>query len=110
VGSKYNWIQLIADLQAGLNSIEDVWLDHLKIVRTDTLNQSTSNFELVLRGKMLVRESVGEQRVNQKVLTERINSLQSSFTQSKFVVSAKSPVITWTSLRSGLNVLHSVSI
>ena len=105
VGSKYNWIQLIADLQTGLNSIEDVWLDHMKIVRTDTLNQSTSNFELVLSGKMLVRESVGQHRVNQKVLTERINSLQSSFTQSKFVVSAKSPVITWTSLRAGLNVL-----
>jgi type IV pilus assembly protein PilM len=105
VGSKYNWIQLIADLQAGLNAIEDVWLDHLKIVRTDTADQNTSNFELVLRGKMLVRESVGARRVNQKLLTERINSLQSSFTQSKFVASAKSPVITWTSLRAGLNVL-----
>ena len=105
VGSKYNWIQLIADLQVGLNLIEDVWLDHLNIVRTDTEDQNTSNFELVLRGKMLVRESVGAQRVDQKVLTERINSLQSSFTQSKFVASAKSPVITWTSLRAGLNVL-----
>jgi len=105
VGSKYNWIQLIADLQAGLNSIEDVWLDHLRIVRTDSVDQDNENYELVLRGKMLVRESVGAKRVNQKVLSERINSLQSSFTQSKFVASAKSPVITWTSLRAGLNVL-----
>ena len=105
VGSKYNWIQLIADLQAGLNSIEDVWLDHLRIVRTDKVDQNTSNFELVLRGKMLVRESVGARRVNQKVLTERIDSLQSSFTQSKFVASAKSPMITFRTLREGLNVL-----
>lgn len=105
VGSKYNWIQLIADLQAGLNSIEDVWLDHLKIVRTDSVDQNASNFELVLRGKMLVRESVGAQRVDQNVLTKRINSLQSSFTQSKFVASAKSPVITFRTLREGLNVL-----
>jgi type IV pilus assembly protein PilM len=105
VGSKYNWIQLIADLQAGLNSIEDVWLDHLRIVRTDSVDQDNENYELVLRGKMLVRESVGAKRVDQKVLSERINSLQSSFAQSKFVASAKSPVITWTSLRAGLNVL-----
>jgi hypothetical protein len=105
VGSKYNWIQLIADLQAGLNSIEDVWLDYLRIERTNTSDQNISNIKLVLRGKMLVRESVGAKRVNQKVLSERINSLQSSFTQSKFVASAKSPVITWTSLRAGLNVL-----
>jgi hypothetical protein len=54
---------------------------------------------------MLVRESVDAQRVNQKILSHRINSLQSSFTQSKFIASAKSPMITWTSLRAGLNVL-----
>jgi type IV pilus assembly protein PilM len=105
VGSKYNWIQLIADLQDGLNSIEDVWLDHLKIARTAGEDQESENYELVLRGKMLVRESVDAQRVNQKILSHRINSLQSSFTQSKFIASAKSPVITWTSLRAGLNVL-----
>jgi hypothetical protein len=105
VGSKYNWIQLIADLQDGLNSIEDVWLDHLKIARTAGEDQDSENYELVLRGKMLVRESVDAQRVNQKILSHRINSLQSSFTQSKFIASAKSPVITWTSLRAGLNVL-----
>lgn len=106
VGAKYNWIELMADLQAGLHAIEDVWLDHLRIMRTaDADGQSTGNYELILRGKMLVRESVEGQRVNQKVLSSRINSLQSSFTRSKFIASAKSPIITWTSLRAGLNVL-----
>ena len=107
VGSKYNWIGLIADLQVGLNAIEDVWLDNLKIKRiagTTADLENTPNYS-ILRGKMLVRESVSEQRVNQNILSSRINSLQSSFTKSKFVASAKSPVITWTSLRRGLNVL-----
>ncbi len=55
---------------------------------------------------MLVRESAdAESTINEETLSRRIKSLQSSFEGSEFIVSSRSPVITWTSLREGLNVL-----
>jgi hypothetical protein len=55
---------------------------------------------------MLVRETVnGQGTVDQAVLSRRIRSLQTSFENSEFIVSSKPPVIDWSSLRGGLNVL-----
>ena len=56
---------------------------------------------------MLVRESIdaGAGGVDRALLTRRIKQLQSSFSASKFVIEAKQPVIRWTKLNNGLNVL-----
>ena len=54
---------------------------------------------------MLVRETVGQGVVDQEVLSRRIKSLQSSFESSDFIVSSEPPIINWSSLRNGLNVL-----
>lgn len=104
VNSKTNWIEFLGQLQAGLTSAEDVWLDELEVLRAQP-EAGEATYEVVLQGKMLVRESVEAGGVNQEVLSRRIKSLQSSFEGSEFVLSSKAPVITWTSLRAGLNVL-----
>jgi type IV pilus assembly protein PilM len=104
VNSKSNWIQFLAELQQGLTVAEDVWLDELNVLREQPTTGEPS-YNVVLHGKMLVRDSVGAVGVNEAVLSSRIKSLQSSIEGSEFVVSSMPPVITWTSLRSGLNVL-----
>lgn len=104
VNSKSNWIQFFAELQDSLVSAEDVWLDDLKVLREQP-QEGAATYEVVVKGQMLVRESVEGNAVDQEVLSRRIKSLQSSFEGSEFVVSSKGPMITWTSLREGLNVL-----
>jgi type IV pilus assembly protein PilM len=105
VNSKSNWIQFFAELQESLHQAEDVWLDKLNVVR-DQPEGGTASYEVVVEGQMLVRQTAdGAVNVDQEALSRRIKSLQSSFENSEFVVSSKSPVITWTSLRDGLNVL-----
>lgn len=104
VNSKTNWIQFLAQLQEGLTLTEDVWLDELSVLR-EAEEGVDPTYEVVLSGKMLVRDSVGDGGVDQQTLSRRIKRLQSSFEVSEFVVSSKPPVIVWTSLRSGLNVL-----
>ena len=102
--SKTNWIQFLAQLQTSLSSAEDAWLDALSVKRDEPKDGSAS-YEVVLQGQMLVRETVGQGVVDQKVLSRRIKSLQSSFESSEFIVSSEPPVINWSSLRNGLNVL-----
>ena len=104
VNSKTNWIQFLAQLQEGLTLTEDVWLDELSVLR-EAEEGVDPTYEVVLSGKMLVRDSVGDGGVDQRTLSRRIKRLQSSFEVSEFVVSSKPPVIVWTSLRAGLNVL-----
>jgi type IV pilus assembly protein PilM len=105
VDSKTNWIQFFAELQKSLTVAEDVWLDSLSVIREQPAGGSPS-YEVALSGQMLVRETAnGQGSIDQEVLSRRIRSLQSSFEGSAFVVSSKPPVIDWSSLRSGLNVL-----
>jgi type IV pilus assembly protein PilM len=102
--SKTNWIQFLAQLQASLSSAEDAWLDALSVERDEPID-GVASYEVVLQGQMLVRETVGQGVVDQEVLSRRIKSLQSSFESSDFIVSSEPPVINWSSLRNGLNVL-----
>ena len=102
--SKTNWIQFLAQLQTSLSSAEDAWLDALSVKRDEPKNGAAS-YEVVLQGQMLVRETVGQGVVDQEVLSRRIKSLQSSFESSDFIVSSEPPIINWSSLRNGLNVL-----
>lgn len=102
--SKTNWIQFLAQLQTSLSSAEDAWLDALSVKRDEPKN-GAAFYEVVLQGQMLVRETVGQGVVDQEVLSRRIKSLQSSFESSDFIVSSEPPVINWSSLRNGLNVL-----
>ena len=110
IQSKGNWIQFCAELQLSLTEVEDVWLDELSVVRTQPDVQSPagdSSYSITLSGEMLVRESIdaGAGGVDRALLTRRIKQLQSSFSASKFVIEAKQPVIRWTKLNNGLNVL-----
>lgn len=105
VNSKTNWIQFFAELQESLTVAEDVWLDDLKILREQPKDGAAS-YEVVVKGQMLVRESVeGGTGIDQEVLSRRIKGLQSSFESSEFVVDSKGPIITWTNLNQGLPVL-----
>jgi len=106
MNSKTNWIQFFAELQESLTVTEDAWLDSLSVVRERAADGSTASYEVLLEGQMLVRETAnGQGSVDQAILSRRIRSLQSSFENSEFIVSSRPPVIDWSSLRSGLNVL-----
>jgi hypothetical protein len=105
IESKVNWIQFCAELQASLTQIEDVWLDSLIVTRSD-LQEGNSGTTITLSGEMLVREPIHPtSKVDRALLTRRIKQLQSNFLDSEFVVAAKQPVIRWTKLNEGLNVL-----
>jgi type IV pilus assembly protein PilM len=105
IESKANWIQFCAELQASLTQIEDVWLDSLIVTRSD-LQEGDSGTTITLSGEMLVREPIHPtSKVDRALLTRRIKQLQSNFLDSEFVVAAKQPVIRWTKLNEGLNVL-----
>lgn len=103
--SKANWIQFFAELQESLMQAEDVWLDNLAVKRDAPASEEATTFEIVVEGKMLVRETTNEEGINRDVLTRRIKSLQTSFENSEFVDSSKPPNINWNSLLNGLNVL-----
>ncbi len=105
VNSKTNWIQFFAELQASLTKAEDVWLDSLEVLR-EQRNKGEASYEVVIEGQMLVRETADDTAgIDQEVISRRIKSLQSSFEDSKFIVSSKPPNINWSDLRNGLNVL-----
>jgi len=106
VNSKSNWIRFFAELQDSLHLAEDVWLDKLNVVREKTAD-GESSYEVVIEGQLLVRDSVGgAEGVDVDALTDQLKGLRASFEDSEFVVSSRSPVITWTKLQDeGLNVL-----
>jgi len=105
VNSKSNWIQFFAELQESLHLAEDVWLDKLNIVREQSA-EGKSSYEVLVEGQLLVREAVnGAENIDEDVLSDQLKNLRSSFEDSEFIVSSHSPVITWTKLREGLNVL-----
>lgn len=105
VRSKSNWIEFFAELQEMLYQAEDVWVDDLKVTRTAPSGSREASYELGVSGQMLVRESAHGQRVDQEILVSRIRSLQNSLESSRFVVQAKPPKISWSTLKGGLNVL-----
>lgn len=108
VQSKDNWIQFFAELQKSLQAAEDVWLDNLRVIREDGEDgeDGETSYEVEVGGQMLVRETAeSDATINQGVLARRIRRLQSSFEESEFVTDSRSPIITWTSLREGFNVL-----
>jgi type IV pilus assembly protein PilM len=105
VNSKSNWIQFFAELQHSLFVAEDVWLDELNVIREQG-EDGKSSYEVLVEGQLLVREAVnGAANVDQDVLAGQLKSLRSSFEESEFIVSSHSPVVTWTKLQQGLNVL-----
>jgi type IV pilus assembly protein PilM len=105
VNSKTNWIQFFAELQASLTKAEDVWLDSLEVQREQS-GGAEDSYEVVLEGQMLVRETAGETGgIDQGLISRRIKEMQSSFEDSKFIVTSRPPNINWSDLRNGLNVL-----
>ena len=104
MNSKTNWIQFFAELQDILYKAEDVWIDDLEVQRSEP-EGGIPTYELIVAGQMLVRQSAGSTDIDQDTLTRRIRRLQASFESSRFVLEAKPPRISWTTLRDGLNVL-----
>lgn len=105
VNSKSNWIQFFAELQESLHLAEDVWLDDLSVIRENAAD-GTPTYEVLVKGELLVRESInGAENVDEDALSDQLKSLRSSFEKSEFIVSSHSPIVTWTKLQSGLNVL-----
>jgi len=105
VNSKSNWIQFFAELQESLHLAEDVWLDDLSVIRENAAD-GTPTYEVLVKGELLVRESVnGAENVDEDALSDQLKSLRSSFERSEFILSSHSPIVTWTKLQSGLNVL-----
>lgn len=101
--SQSNWIEFMSELQESLTRTEDVWLDELRVNRQ--VGEQAS-YSVSLRGRMLIRETVGGSTdVDEDRLARRIQSLIDSFVESRFVQSAGAPNISWTSIAEGLNVL-----
>ena len=101
--SQSNWIEFMSELQESLTRTEDVWLDELRVNRQ--VGEQAS-YSVSLRGRMLIRETVGGSTdVDEDRLARRIQSLIDSFVESRFVQSVGAPNISWTSIAEGLNVL-----
>lgn len=109
VNSKTNWIQFFAELQKSLTQVEDVWLDAVEVERgtseAGTAPDNQPDYQVVVNGQMLIRETASGESIDQQVISRRIKSLQSSFEQSAFIIASKPPNIRWKSLQAGLNVL-----
>ena len=118
VETKTNWIQFFADIQESIFNAKDVWIDDLTVVRQNDQEDpfeydfgysdsgdsaDKPNYEVVVKGKMLVRQSAAE--INQDILANRIKQIQASFEESNFVVSSTPPKISWKYLSDGLRVL-----
>lgn len=105
VNSKSNWVSFLTELQQSLHLAEDVWIDRLDVVR-DSTTEGGSACEVFVEGKFLVREAVnGAENIDETILSDQLSSLRSSFEGSEFVVSTRSPTITWTNLHLSLYVL-----
>lgn len=105
VNSKSNWVCFLTELQQSLHQAEDVWIDRLDVVR-DSTTEGGPACAVLVEGKLLVREAVnGAESIDETILSDQLSSLRSSFEGSEFVVSTRSPTITWTNLRLSLYVL-----
>ena len=105
VNSRSNWIRFFANLQKSLHQAEDVWIDKLNVLR-DLTTAGESTYEVVVDGRLLVREAVnGLDNIDQRALSNQIKSLRASFEDSEFIVSSHSPVVVFTNLHRGLYVL-----
>ena len=105
VNSKSNWIRFFADLQKSLHQAEDVWIDSLDVSRNKA-EGNESSYEVVLQGRLLVREAVnGLDNIDEDALSGQIKSLRASFENSEFIISSHSPVVVFTNLNKGLFVL-----
>ena len=120
VETKTNWIQFFADLQESIYNAKDVWIDDLTVVRQNADEDpfeddygysdydseevsDASDYQVVVKGKMLVRQSADE--ISQDVLADRIKQIKASFEESSFVVATSQPKISWKYLSDGLRVL-----
>lgn len=104
VNSKSNWIKFFAELQGSLHLAQDVWLDELSVLREKADGQSS--YEVLVKGQLLMRDSInGSENVDEEAVSDQLKRLRASFEDSEFIVSSHSPVVTWTNLHQGLNLL-----
>ena len=75
----------------------------IQIMKNPKMLLNLPDYEVVVKGKMLVRQSADE--INQDVLADRIKKIKASFEESGFVVSSSQPKISWKYLSDGLRVL-----
>ncbi|MEO0794508.1 MAG: pilus assembly protein PilM [Verrucomicrobiota bacterium] len=79
VNSRSNWINFFADLQQRLQSVQDVWLEDLKLDRDSTGN-------LQISGRMLIKDWDEENPgVSNGRASSRVNQMLTQFEASEFV-------------------------
>lgn len=79
VDSKSNWPIFLSDLQQRLQDVKDVWLNDL------TLDRSSGKL-LKLSGRLLIRDyDPANPTESSKKAFDRVNTLLTSFTESKFI-------------------------
>ncbi|MGF1530675.1 MAG: pilus assembly protein PilM [Puniceicoccaceae bacterium] len=115
--SRYNWIELFAELQRALVDARDVWLDELKMIREQPREQagaaaSPATFMLSLKGRMLVRDERSEMvlgpadiNASQELLTRRIQTLAEQVGLVPFVETRISFSIGFGTLIEGIPLL-----
>tara|TARA_B100001093_G_scaffold222819_1_gene213551 strand:- start:1060 stop:2745 length:1686 start_codon:yes stop_codon:yes gene_type:complete len=109
VDSKYNWILFLSNIQEILFDIKDVWLDDMKVNRSQGNSRNPAVSYLDLKGRLLVRSEKNEdgviQAVDQKILGDRIIEFKNGLIASDFIVKEKSSKIGFENLNKGLKVL-----
>ena len=80
--SKSNWIQLFADFEQRLVESKDVWLDDMKVLRSE--RGGKLDYRLQLSGRLLLRDVKGDNFDYEKALA-RIDALLASFKDSDFI-------------------------
>jgi|TARA_B110000037_G_scaffold222731_1_gene299176 type IV pilus assembly protein PilM len=97
--ARSNWMRFLNDIQARLDEVEDVWLDRIEIVRSDTQSGSPSNRFNSSRGKATKPVSeVLKLRLEGRLLdvsnplstvsqesNKRVSALLESFAASEFI-------------------------
>ncbi len=86
--SKSNWINLFIDLEKRLMEQKDVWLDNLRVVRSNP-EKGAPEYKLELTGRLLLREVNPDDPAtyDNTAASERIQKLLTSFTDSEFIKS-----------------------
>ncbi|MBO6101806.1 MAG: pilus assembly protein PilM, partial [Opitutales bacterium] len=81
--SKSNWINLFADLERRIFEAKDVWLDDLKVVRSE--KNGKPDYRLRLSGRFLLRDADADGQYDSAKAIKKMDELLSSFTKSAFI-------------------------
>ena len=121
VNSKYNWIIFFQDVEASLQRVKDVWLEDLRIDRTENKSYVQSEDsdkptlvvqkeqKVKLSGRMLLRvgdEDGSSGKITEDLILQRIIQLKDGIEDSEFVQPGATYEIFYKDFDEGLNILR----